>query len=76
MLDPSFLLRRLEPLRQRIIAGSNEHCFIERQELLLQAARARPQEHRDLCVRVTGFSEYFVALSPEGQQDIIDRTVY
>lgn len=42
----------------------------------LLAARDNPEQHRGLCVRVTGFSEYFVALSPEGQQDIIDRTEY
>ena len=42
----------------------------------LEAARENPEQYRDLCVRITGFSEYFVALSPEGQQDIIDRTAY
>ena len=42
----------------------------------LLAARESPEQYRSLCVRVTGFSEYFVALSPAGQQDIIDRTEY
>ena len=48
--------------------------FADRQTLL--AAQAHPDQHRSLCVRVTGFSEYFVALSPEGQRDIIERTGY
>ena len=42
----------------------------------LLAAREHPERHRDLCVRVTGFSEYFVSLSPQSQQDIIERTEY
>lgn len=50
--------------------------YTEVDRATLLAARTRPEEHRDLCVRVTGFSEYFVALSPEGQQDLIERTVY
>jgi formate C-acetyltransferase len=42
----------------------------------LRDAQQHPDRHRSLCVRITGFSEYFVSLSPEGQQDIIDRTAY
>ena len=37
-------------------------------------ARAHPDRYRTLCVRLYGFSEYFVALSPEEQQELIDRT--
>ena len=39
----------------------------------LIAAREHPEEHRDLIVRVGGFSAYFTKLSPEMQQEIIDR---
>ncbi len=46
--------------------------FVDRDTLL--AAQARPEEYRTLCVRITGFSEYFVALSPEAQADVIART--
>ncbi|MFH1570910.1 MAG: pyruvate formate lyase family protein [Gemmatimonadota bacterium] len=42
----------------------------------LQAAQEHPERHRSLCVRITGFSEYFVSLSPQGQKDIVDRTAY
>jgi len=42
-----FLHSRLEPLRQKIMAASNEHCFIERQEIMaavaLQADRVPPE---------------------------------
>ena len=37
-------------------------------------AKAHPEKHRDLVVRVGGFSAYFVMLSPEVQDDIIFRS--
>ncbi len=37
-------------------------------------AQAHPQDHRDLIVRVGGFSAYYIELSPQLQQQIIDRT--
>lgn len=36
---PDFLLAQLEPLRERILASDNSHCFIERQEILADVAR-------------------------------------
>jgi len=47
---------------------------IDRETLL--DAREHPEKHEDLCVRITGFSAYFNTLSPEGKQDIINRTGY
>ncbi len=41
-------------------------------ETLLDA-REHPENYRDLLVRVGGFSAYFTKLSPEMQQEIIDR---
>ncbi|WP_058269821.1 formate C-acetyltransferase/glycerol dehydratase family glycyl radical enzyme [Olsenella massiliensis] len=40
---------------------------------LLDAQR-HPQDHRDLVVRVAGYSAMFVELSPQIQNDIINRT--
>ena len=40
----------------------------------LEAAREHPEEHRSLVVRVAGYSAFFTVLSPETQQDIINRT--
>ena len=40
---------------------------------VLIAAREHPEAYRDLLVRVGGFSAYFTKLSPEMQQEIIDR---
>lgn len=44
---------------------------VDRETLL--DAREHPENHRDLLVRVGGFSAYFTKLSPEMQQEIIDR---
>jgi formate C-acetyltransferase len=40
----------------------------------LKEAKVKPQEHRDLIVRIGGFSAYFVQLSPEIQNDVISRS--
>ncbi len=40
----------------------------------LEDARKHPENHRSLLIRKTGFSEYYISLSPQEQQEIIDRT--
>lgn len=40
----------------------------------LRRARENPSEHRDLIVRVAGYSDYFCDLSAELQLEIIERT--
>jgi formate C-acetyltransferase len=40
----------------------------------LLAAQAQPEQYRDLVVRIGGYSDYFVGLSSEMQQEIILRT--
>ena len=47
--------------------------MVDTEELL--DAKAHPEKHRDLVVRVGGFSAYFVMLSPEIQDDIIYRSM-
>ncbi len=39
-------------------------------------AQAHPEKHRNLVVRVSGFSAYFVTLMKETQDEIIARTEY
>ena len=41
---------------------------------ILLAAQAHPEEYRDLVVRIGGYSDYFVGLSPRMQEEIILRT--
>ncbi|MBC7288133.1 MAG: hypothetical protein H5T86_08855 [Armatimonadetes bacterium] len=40
---------------------------------LLRKAKQRPEDHADLLVRVAGFSDYFVNLTPTLQEEIIAR---
>jgi len=40
----------------------------------LREAQAAPEQHRDLLVRVAGYSDYFCDLSRELQDEIITRT--
>lgn len=41
---------------------------------ILLEAKKHPEEHRDLVVRVAGYSAFFTSLSPDTQDDIIART--
>lgn len=47
---------------------------LSREEIL--DAMAHPENHRSLVVRIGGFSEYFIRLSPEMQQTVLERTEY
>ena len=40
----------------------------------LHKAQEKPQEHRDLVVRVAGYSTYFTLLTRAVQDEIIQRT--
>lgn len=40
----------------------------------LRNAQAHPENHRDLIVRIGGFSAYFVELAPQMQNDVIGRS--
>ena len=42
----------------------------------LEDARIHPEDHRDLLVRIGGYSDYFVRLTPTLQQEVIERTEY
>ncbi|MEE4607497.1 MAG: pyruvate formate lyase family protein, partial [Desulfobacteraceae bacterium] len=42
----------------------------------LREAQRHPENHRDLIVRVAGYSDYFVDLTPELQEEIIQRTAH
>ena len=49
----------------------------ERLDAYLRQYRAEhPEKYRSLTVRMYGFSEYFVTLSPVQQIGVLNRTVY
>lgn len=47
--------------------------YVSKEDLI--NAKATPEDYKNLRVRVTGFSEYFVKLQEDIQDDIIERTV-
>jgi formate C-acetyltransferase len=49
-----------------------QYNVVDRETLL--DAQKHPENHRDLIVRVAGYSAFFNVLSPETQLDIINRT--
>ena len=44
-------------------------------ETLIKAQK-NPDEYRDLVVRIGGYSDYFVKLSPEMQAEVMLRTAH
>jgi pyruvate formate-lyase/glycerol dehydratase family glycyl radical enzyme len=66
---------KLVMLTDAFFRGGGQHIqynLVDAQ--MLRDAKEHPEMHRDLIVRVGGFSAYFVHLSPEVQDDIIART--
>lgn len=43
-------------------------------EAILKEAMEHPEQHRNLLIRVAGYSDYFVLLSPDIQEEILSRT--
>jgi pyruvate formate-lyase/glycerol dehydratase family glycyl radical enzyme len=79
-IDPACLhstedLRKLAGLIRGYFDQGGHHVqfnVVDRGVLL--DAMAHPEQHRDLMVRVAGYSDYFVLLSPEIQREILSRT--
>jgi len=66
---------KLAKLTDTFFRNGGQHIqynLVDTEELL--DAKVHPEKHRDLVVRVGGFSAYFVMLSPEIQDDIIYRS--
>ena len=43
---------------------------------ILKKAKENPEEYRDLIVRIGGYSDYFVKLSPQMQEEVMQRTTH
>ena len=77
-LDPSWATPEVvKPLLQTFIQKGG-HIFQGNVMALekLRAAQENPQEHRDLVVRVGGYSAHFTELSAATQNEIIARYKY
>jgi pyruvate-formate lyase len=66
---------KLAVLTDTFFRNGGQHIqfnLVDEEELL--DAKSHPENHKDLVVRVGGFSAYFVMLSPEVQDDVIYRS--
>lgn len=79
-LHPSALrsdddLRKLAALMRTYFAAGGKHVqFNVVDRATLVDAQLHPERHRDLAVRVAGYSAYFVQLGREMQDEVIRRT--
>jgi formate C-acetyltransferase len=76
-LDTDEGLRHLAQLLRGFQAVQGWHVQFNTvsSQTLLDAQR-HPEKHRDLVVRVAGYSALFVSLDKATQDDIIERTVH
>jgi formate C-acetyltransferase len=65
-------LQRLIESYMRLGGFEIQINVVDRETLL--EAQERPEVYQDLLVRVAGYSDYFVGLSPEMQAEVIART--
>lgn len=61
-------------IRAYILRGGFEMQINITDKEILEKAIICPEEYRDLVVRIGGYSDYFVKLSPEMQKEVILRT--
>ena len=62
-------------LRTACMYGNGEMQFNYLDNQTMLDAQAHPEEHRDLVVRVAGYSAFFVELCKDVQDEIISRTM-
>jgi trans-4-hydroxy-L-proline dehydratase len=72
--DREFVPRLLDVVETYLHRGGFEVQVNVVDRATLLAARAHPEQYRDLVVRIGGYSDYFVGLSAGMQDEIIMRT--
>lgn len=72
--DEAGLTRLLHLVRSYFKMDGHHMQFNVVDASTLRAAQKHPEKYRSLIVRVAGYSDYFVDLTPELQEEIIHRT--
>jgi pyruvate-formate lyase len=72
--DRQFVSRLLDVVETYLHQGGFEVQVNVVDKATLLAARTHPEQYRDLVVRIGGYSDFFVGLSPQMQDEIIMRT--
>jgi pyruvate-formate lyase len=68
----------VDRLAQRVVnifcdeVAAQNHSHLSRQQLL--DAQKHPEKYEGLCIRVTGYSAYFVQMGKKAQDEVIRRT--
>lgn len=70
--DKKKLISMIKAFFAKLHGWHVQYNIVSRETLL--AAKVKPEEYRDLVVRVAGYSAFFTTLSPDMQDDIIART--
>jgi len=66
----------LELIRAYLRTGAFHIQFNVVDSRMLREAQAHPEKYRDLLVRVAGFTQYWVELGTQIQDEVIARTEY
>ena len=73
-------LEAVEKLKQLILVFLRKGGFETQINVIdnstLKDALVNPEQYRDLVVRIGGYTDYFTRLSPEMQQEVMQRTEY
>jgi formate C-acetyltransferase len=69
-------LKLASAIRTYFANGGKHVQFIVCDAKTLEDAKIHPEDHRDLMVRVAGYSAYFVQLTPGLQDEVIARTAH
>lgn len=72
--NPAGIKKLTQLVRSYFKMGGHHIQFNVVDRATLEAAREDPEAHRDLIVRVAGYSDYFCDLSEALQEEIISRT--
>ncbi len=76
LAEPATRRKVADMLRAYFLRGGQEMQINCVGNDVLRAAQEQPEKHRDVVVRVAGFSEFFVNLTRDIQEEIIARTEY
>jgi formate C-acetyltransferase len=74
LFEPAYLDRMVDIVATAIERGVGQLQFNVVNAEALRRAQAEPDNHRNLCVRVSGFSQKFCLLDRQMQDHIIART--
>jgi pyruvate-formate lyase len=74
--DPTGITRLKQLILTFLRQGGFETQINVVDNAMLHKAKANPEAYSDLVVRIGGYTDYFTRLSPEMQEEVLQRTEY